>query len=79
MCSKALRFSKNNKTVKLAMIPSATNTRIANQQDLELTGEQELKVLVIDRSKFNLPRRIVRWATVYGHERYRSANATSIN
>jgi hypothetical protein len=61
MFSKALRFSKNNKTVKLATIPSATNKRTANQRDQDLTGEQELKVLAIGRSKFNLSRRIVRW------------------
>jgi hypothetical protein len=61
MCSKALGFSKNNKTFKLSTIPSATNTRIANKRDQELTGEQELKVLAIGRSKFNLSCRIVQW------------------
>ena len=62
MCSKALRFSENNKTFKLATTPSATNKRTANQQDQDLTGEQQLKVLTIGRIKFNLSRHIVRWS-----------------
>jgi hypothetical protein len=62
MCSKALRFSKNNKTVKLATIPSATNKRIANQRDQELTGEQELKSPCDRPQQVHLSRRIVRWS-----------------